>query len=80
MPNYYWEGIGNLLGAATAERIYKEVYRNKKSKSVKICAICGYPIYWDDLKIMSMPKKGKMIYVHPQCIGGAKHGKTQAGY
>lgn len=45
------------------------------SKPVKICAICGYPVYWDDPKVMAKPQKGRTAYAHLYCLGGADYGE-----
>lgn len=38
------------------------------SNKTVICIICGLPIYKDDFKIMSKPRKGRAIYAHENCI------------
>lgn len=50
------------------------------SNKIVICTICGLPIYKDEPRIMSKPRKGRAIYAHENCIHRrSTNGKTKEG-
>ena len=48
------------------------------SNKTVICIFCGKPIYEDEAKVMSKPKKGRCVYSHVFClVRRAINGKTE---